>query len=316
MKVLKILKKILDKDKRFLYLDSKGFFKNMDDKKYLEKKFNAITGLKLNLNNPKTFNEKLQWLKLYDRKKIYTKMVDKYEAKQYVKSIIGNQYIIPTIGVWNSFEEIDFDKLPDQFVLKCTHDSGGLVICNKKSEINIKEVEKKLNKSLNNNYYYKGREWPYKNIKPRIIAEKLMVDKNVIENKFESSGLIDYKFYCFNGQPKFLYVGYANIVNDVKKDMLSFYDLNWKKAPFYRQDYEELNFNPVKPEKFNEMITIAKKLSKDVPFLRVDLYYIDGNIYFSELTFFPGSGYGIFSPSEWELKIGEWIDLPENEVKI
>ena len=172
------------------YLDSRGFFKFMSDEAYLKFMYKLKMKRKLNLSDPQTFNEKLQWLKIYDRKPEYTTMVDKYEAKKYVADIIGEEYIIPTLGVWDRFEDIDFDELPDQFVLKCTHDSGGLVICRDKSKLDLKAAKKKINKSLKRNYYWIGREWPYKNVRPRIIAEKFMTDPT-------SDDLQDYKFFFF-----------------------------------------------------------------------------------------------------------------------
>lgn len=295
---------IKKKIKSPLSVVKRSLLKQLPDSIYLRLMYRKAFGKRLNLSNPQTFNEKLQWLKLHDRKPIYTTMVDKYLAKQYVADVIGPQYVIPTLGVWERAEDIDFDKLPDQFVLKCTHDSGSVIICKDKKSLNIDETIKKLNAALRTNFYWSGREWPYKNVKPRIIAEEYLEDKTTPVN-----GLIDYKFYCFNGKPQFLYCGFANIIDGQKHDLLSFYDLDWQPAPFYRTDYDPLPFLVGKPENLNEMIRISEMLSKDIPFLRVDLYNINGQAFFSELTFAPGSGYGAFSPPEWENRIGEMITL-------
>lgn len=282
---------------KFLYI----FCRWIPDRKFLELVFPLITGYKLDLDNPKTYNEKLQWLKLYDRKPEYTKMVDKAEAKKYASTIIGNEHIIPTIAVYDKVEDIDFDVLPNQFVLKCTHDSGGVVICKDKSIFDKKTAIKKLSKGIRKNYYWQNREWPYKNVKPRIIAEKYMTDGD--------GGLKDYKFFCFNGEPKLMF-----LLKDRKIDTrLNFYDLDFKKLPFER-GYP--NFSDVieKPKGWEEMILLAQKLSKNIPHLRVDFYDIEGHIYFGELTFSPGSGMEVFKPCEWDDILGGWIELPKTKL--
>lgn len=270
----------------------------LSDKKFLEYRFLQEFGYKLNLENPKTFNEKLQWLKLYDRNPLYTNLVDKYIVKEYVVKNIGEEYIIPTLGIYDKFEEINFDLLPDKFVMKCTHDSGGLVICKDKKKLDIIEAQKKLVKNLKINYYYKGREWPYKDVKPRIIIEKYMEDKKFKEIR-------DYKIMCFNGEPKMLF-----ICNDRFTDGLhvTFFDLDWNKLPFERH-YPSSNKEIEKPINFDKMLEFSKKLSKNIPFVRVDWYEINGKLYFGELTFYPGSGYEEFKPFEWDEKIGEMINL-------
>ena len=280
----------------------KSFFKFLPDKQYLQLYYFAKFKKPLNLKSPKTFNEKLQWLKLNDRKDIYTIMVDKYEAKKVVANIIGEEYIIPTLGVWDSFDEIDFDTLPDQFVLKCTHDSGGLVICRDKSKLDKVETRKILEKSLKNEYFYMAREWPYKNVKPRIIAEQYMQDETQI------NGLFDYKFYCFDGEAKFLYVSKG--LENHKTARISFLNLDWTFAPFKRNDYKAFDSIPQKPKEFEKMVDFTKKLSKEIPFLRVDLYEIAGKVYFSELTFAPSGGMMLFEPEEWDYILGDWIKLP------
>ena len=286
--------------KIFESLAMRGFFKNMSDKEYLSWLYRARMGRFPDLNYPKSFNEKLQWLKLNDRKPEYTEMVDKYLAKKYVEKRIGEKYIIPTLGVWDEFDQIEFEKLPDQFVLKTTHDSGGVVICKDKANFDKAAAKRKLEKSLKRNYYWAEREWPYKNVKPQIIAEKFMVDKS-------GDGLIDYKFYCFNGMPEFLYI--SNGMDNHKTARLSFLTMNWEKAPFGRSDYLEFETIPPRPRKFDEMVQIAKSLSEGHPFLRVDLYEISEQVYFSELTFSPCGGFMPFVPEEWDEKLGDMISI-------
>ena len=278
----------------------------LNDEKFLKLKYKKIFNKELNLENPKTFNEKLQWLKLYDRKKIYTTMVDKYEVKKYVSDKINNDYIIPTIGKWNKFEEINFDELPEQFVLKCTHDSGSVIICKSKEKFNKNEAKVKINKALKKNYYYNSREWPYKNVKPRIIAEPYL------ENE-KGKGLIDYKFFCFNGIPKFLYVSEG--LENHKTASISFLDMNFQRTDFKRKDYKEYEKIPEKPVNFEKMKELSKILSKGVPFLRVDFYEIKGKIFFSELTFYPCSGFLPFEPEEYDKIIGDMLILPRERMK-
>ena len=272
----------------------------LPDKMYIELKYFLKFREFPNLKSPATFNEKLQWLKLHDRKPEYNTMVDKYEAKKYVADKIGNEHIIPTLGVWERFEDIDFDVLPNQFVLKCTHDSGGLVICRNKSKLDKVTAEEKINASLKTNYFYQGREWPYKNVRPRIIAEKYMEDGS-------SKDLTDYKFYCFNGVPKYLYVS-TGLENHATAS-ISFLTLDWEFAPFGRSDFKPFTELPPKPTKFEEMLELAARLSAGYKFLRVDLYQIENQIYFSELTFSPCGGMMPFNPPEWDEELGKLIDL-------
>jgi hypothetical protein len=276
------------------------FSKCIPDRKFLELVFPLNTGYKLNLDNPKTYNEKLQWLKLYDRNPEYIKMVDKVEAKKYAARIIGEEHIIPTLAVYDRTEDIIFDELPNQFVLKCTHDSGGIVICQDKSKLNIEEAKRKLNKGLKNNYFYQNREWPYKHVKPRIIAEAYMED----ESEFE---LKDYKFFCFNGVPIFLKVDFGRYIDH----HANYYDMDWNLLPFDELPYDRVeDKNILKPIDFNNMINIAQELSKDIPFVRIDLYNVKGKIFFGELTFFPASGMAKYNPIEWDYKFGSYINLP------
>lgn len=273
---------------------------HLPDKTYITAKYYFRLHKRIHWKNPKSFNEKLQWLKLYDRKPEYSIMVDKYDAKRYVADRIGEGHIIPSLGVWNRFEDIDFDALPERFVLKCTHDSGGLVICRDKRKFDKVAAEKKINVSLKTNYYYQGREWPYKNVKPRIIAEKYMEDGS-------SKDLTDYKFYCFNGEPKYLYVS-TGLENHATAS-ISFLTLDWEFAPFGRSDFKPFTELPPKPTRFDEMLKLAAKLSAGHKFLRVDLYQIENQIYFSELTFSPCGGMMPFDPPEWDEELGKLIDL-------
>ena len=280
----------------------KKMLKYVPDKPYLKLYYFAKFKKILHLRNPKTFNEKLQWLKLYDHKNIYTTMVDKYEVKRYVGEKIGDEYIIPTLGVWNHVDEIDLNTLPDRFVLKCTHDSGGLVICRDKAKFDWGEAKKILERSLKHQYFYEAREWPYKNVKPRIIAESYMEDEE------QQKGLTDYKFYCFGGEPRFLYVSKG--LEDHATASISFLNLDWSFAPFQRGDYKRFATLPKKPENYETMLKFAAELSRGTSFLRVDLYEINQRIYFSELTFTPCGGMMRFDPEVWDSTIGDWIDLP------
>lgn len=297
---------ILDPAKRILYLSQLGFYRHMDDRKYLEKLYRATFGKDLNLENPQTFNEKLQWLKLYDRKPIYTTMVDKYAAKEYVADKIGGEYIIPTLGVWDKFDDIDFGALPDQFVLKCTHDSGGLAICKDKKTFDIEAARKKINRCLKRNYYYTFREWPYKDVKPRIIAEKYMVDESGYELK-------DYKIFCFDGQPKIMFIA-TDRANPEEETKFDFFDMEFNHLPF-QNGHPNAKKSIMQPKGFEKMKELAAKLSAGIPQVRVDFYDIDGKVYFGELTFSHWSGFVPFDPEEWDYKLGSWIDLPQKENK-
>lgn len=273
----------------------------LSDKTFIKIEYRNRMRKKLNLKNPQTFNEKLQWLKIYDRKPIYTTMVDKYEVKNYVADKIGDEYIIPTLGVWDSFDEIDFDSLPDQFVLKCTHDSGGLVICKDKSKLNKEKAKKKIELSLNRNYYYHGREWAYKDVKPRVIAEKYMEDKN-------SKDLKDYKFFCFDGKVKAMFIATDRFTQGVETKF-DFYDTNFEHLPF-TNGHPNAECVIEKPKHFEKMKELAEILSKGIPQIRVDFYEIDDEVYFGELTFFHWSGMVPFVPEKWDYVFGEWIELP------
>lgn len=269
------------------------------DKFVLKNLYRVHIGKKLNLKNPQTFNEKLQWLKLYDRKPEYTTMVDKYEAKKYVADKIGSEYIIPTFGVWDKFDDIDFDKLPDQFVLKCTHDCGGLVIVKDKSKFDIEEARNKINKCLKRNYYWSNREWPYKNVKPRIIAEQYMEDE-------ETGELRDYKFFCFNGKCKCFKIDFDRYINH----RANYYDREKKLLPFGEKVCPPEPCRELKiPDTIEDMIKLAECISATHPFMRVDFYSVNRKIYFGEATLFPNAGIGKFVPNEWDLKLGEMLNI-------
>ena len=278
------------------------------DKLYLKLLYQLKTGYKLNIDNPQTFNEKLQWLKLYNRKPEYTQMVDKNDAKRYVANMIGEKYIIPTLGVWDRFEDIDFDLLPNQFVLKTTHGGGntGVVICKDKSKLDIDKARTKLNRSLKQCIYKNLKEWPYKNVQKRIIAEVLLQEEKTPSNP--NGDLIDYKFYCFNGEAKVVL-----IASDRHLDTgvcFDYFDKEFNHYPF-EQGGPNSQKRIEKPAFLDEMWQLANKLSEGIPHVRVDLYCVNGNIYFGELTFFDSSGFAEFKPREWDYKFGEWITLPK-----
>ncbi len=277
------------------------FSRVLPDKFYLSCMVRVHCGYWPNWNNPQTYNEKLNWLKLYDRQPRYTMMVDKYAVKEYVASIIGSSYIIPTLGVWDKPEDIDWDSLPDRFVLKTTHGGGntGVVICKDKATFDRKKTMEKLNKSLKQDIYRVLREWPYKNVPRRIIAEQFI--------EGETGDLPDYKFFCFNGEVKALFIGTERSSGDVKFD---YFD-----AEFHHLDL--VQSHPMsgkqipKPDTFEEMKIVASQLSKGIPHVRVDLYSVNGQVYFGEITFFHHGGVTPFHPQEWDYIFGSWISLPE-----
>lgn len=296
MRIKAVVKAIRgDEELKFYYLSKLGRFDKMNDEEYLKRLFKIKLGYDLDFFNPVTFNEKLQWLKVYDRNPQYTNLVDKYEAKSVVGKIIGSEYIVKTYGVWDSFEDIDFDKLPNSFVIKCTHDSGGVVVVKDKSKMKIKAIKKRINKSLKKNYFYWSREWPYKNIKPRIIIEE-----------FLGENIPDYKLMCFNGKVKCSFVCSERNCNQELK--VTFYDRNWNKMPFERHYKSSDNEIPC-PKNYEKMIELAEKLSAGIRFVRVDFYEVEGELYFGEMTFYPGSGWEEFSSYEWDKKLGDWIEL-------
>ena len=278
----KIISYIVEPKKIILYLMNKNYLSFIPDETFLKMKYKLMMGKKLDLENPKTFNEKLQWLKLHDRNLEYTKMVDKYEAKEYVANIIGKEYIIPTLGVWDKFDDIDFDALPNEFVLKPTHTSGNVFICKDKSKIDYKKLKKQVNKWLKRDYYKIHREWPYKNVKPRIIAEEYL------ENKDHTS-IKDYKFYCFNGQADYVMICTGRETGHPK---FYFYNKEWKFMRNMSNDGMKLEGKlEEKPIGIEKMFEIAEKLSQGIKFVRMDLYNVNEKIYFRRIYVFPSSGF-------------------------
>lgn len=252
------------------------------------------------LKKPSTYNEKLNWLKLHDHNPVYPTLVDKYEAKEYVARIIGNEFIIPTLGVWDTFDDIDFEKLPNQFVLKCTHDSEGLVIVKDKKKLDKNAAKEKIEAALKQNFYYIGREWPYKDVRPRIIAEQYMEDH-------VDGELRDYKFFCFDGEPKAMFIASDRASDHVKFD---YYDLKFNHLDI-KQKYPHAQETLRKPVTFEKMIDFSKILSKGFPHVRVDFYEVDGHLYFGELTFYHFSGFMPFEPDRWDKVFGDWLKLPK-----
>lgn len=274
-----------------------------NDELFLKIRFWLKMGRKLDLKNPKTYNEKLQWLKLYDRKPEYTTMVDKYAVKEYVARIIGEQFVIPTLGVWDNFDEINFDKLPNQFVLKATNGGGGsgVIICEDKSKLNIKATKLRLNNSLKEDIYTNLREWQYKNVKHRIIAEKLLVDK-------EHVSLNDYKVMTFGGEPKLMEMHIDRFSAHHTQDFYSLPD--WKKTNITQSGYSDSSSIILpKPKCLDKMLELSSLLSKNIPHCRVDWYLVNGKLYFGEITFYDASGFCAFDKMEDELLLGSWIDL-------
>lgn len=275
------------------------------DRQYLQCLYKLRVGKRLNLKNPQTFSEKLQWLKLYNRKPEYAEMVDKIEAKKYVARVLGTEEnIIPTLGVWDNPEDINFDALPNQFVIKCNHNSGGLFVCKDKSEVTTvkwRQIVDGLKRSLKYNYYWYTREWPYKDVKRRVLVEKYMCEQKSI-----GGDLTDYKWFCFNGVPKYCQV----ISGRNTKLCIDFFDLDWKHQEFHEpRQYPFAKEQPARPSKLNEMIQLATRLSMGQPFIRVDFYEINGKVYFGELTFFPTDGMGLFEPEQYDRILGDYINL-------
>ena len=266
------------------------------DAEYLKKIYKLRTGRVLDLDTPRTFNEKLNWLKLNDRRSIYTTMADKYMVKEYVAQAIGKEYVVPCFGAWERYEDVDFDNLPDSFVLKTNHDSSGATICKDKKSINHKSLRKYFNKLLKRNYFYLLREWPYKNIKPLILAEKLLVDNS-------SDRLRDYKFWCFNGVPTYMYCTVKG--GEVFEN---FYDMDFNVVNInhgFKRHVPEFD----KPIQFDKMKELATRLSKDIPFVRVDFFEVDGKVYFGEFTFYDWGGMNPFAEAAQDLELGDLIKL-------
>lgn len=297
-----IIKNLLtDKLIRFNYIAKIGLLDSVSDKQFLIIKYRRAFSKDISIDMPLGFNEKLQWLKLYDRKPEYTIMVDKYRVREFVSKKIGKQYLIPLIGVWNSPDEIDFIKLPNKFAMKCNHNSGlGMCICTDKSRLDVKTVRKDLEKGLKQDYYLTGREWPYKDVPRKIIAEQYM--------KSDEGGLTDYKIHCFNGVPKLVLVCKDRFADTGLTE--DFFTPEWEHLDIRRPAHPNSMKDIPKPEKLSEMLSLAEQLSENIPFIRVDFYIVENQIYFSELTFFPASGFEKFVPEKWDKILGDWLELP------
>ncbi|SMP65525.1 TupA-like ATPgrasp [Sphaerochaeta associata] len=286
-----------------LFLLDKRLSRVLSDKAQISLLYRFRIGRKPNLSNPITFNEKLQWLKLHDRNPQYTNLVDKYTVREHIRNTIGDKYLVPLLGVYDSVDEIDYAKLPNQFVLKPTHTSGNVIICRDKDALDIKVTNKTLKEWMKREYFWYQREWPYKNIKPRIICEELLVDDTQVD-------LMDYKILCFNGEPKCLFVCLdRRSPSGLKVD---FYDLNWTPLPFERH-YPRSGKFIEKPECFEELLELSKILSRGISFVRVDFYIVNKQIKFGELTFYPGSGLEEFTPEEYDKTLGNWLDLSKEK---
>lgn len=271
----------------------------LKDEAYIRLFYRIVFHRKINLGNPQTYSEKLQWLKLHDKHPEFTQLVDKYESRKVVEKIVGEDYLVPLLGVWDSFDEIDFDKLPQQFVLKTNHDSQGVIVCKNKSTFDVKAARKKLTKCLRRNYYWNSREYPYKDVKRKIIAEQYIEDKQYGE-------LRDYKFFCFNGKCEFFFIATGRAINDVKFD---FFDRNLKSIPV-KQGHPNSEVLPEIPSNINEMISVAEKLSQHYPQMRIDLYNVEGKIYCGEFTIFHFGGLVPFEPESYDEFFGSLIQLP------
>jgi len=275
----------------------------LPDALYLKSQYRRKMRRELNLKNPILYSEKVQWLKLYDRNPNWTNQADKYEVRKYITQTIGEQYLIPNYGVWDNFDEIPFESLPDRFVLKCTHDCGSVLICRDKKGLDLKQTKKRFQKHLAVNCYYQRKEWVYKNIKPRIIAEELMVDESGVDLK-------DYKIYCFNGEPKIVNIIFDRFAQEGVKEL--FYSPQWEYLPVGSGGHpNDPNVKIEKPKCLEEMLNLARKLSSDKIHVRVDFYVVEDKIFFGELTFYSCAGYERFDPPSWDKTFGDWMALPK-----
>lgn len=294
----------VDSDYRFLINAGRGFYNRLSDEEFLRRKFKAIFHYNLDLDNPRTFNEKIQWLKLHDRDQKYTVYVDKYLVRGYISDVIGDEYLIPLLGVWDSPYEIDFNSLPNQFVLKCNHNSGeGMVICKDKTKLNIRRAIAGLKKGLNQNYYIFNREWPYKDVPRKIIAEKYMVDET-------GNDLRDYKVLCFNGKAKLIEFHQGRFTDHQTQD---FYTTNWKLTDISQSGFAGVSEKRIPcdaPSTLDEMIRLSEILARDMIHVRIDWYSICGKLYFGEISFYDGSGFDKFDKKEYDQRLGDMISLP------
>ena len=281
---------------------AKGWLNWVPDSLYLKVLYRVIMGRKLNLKNPKEYNEKLQWLKLNDRKPEYSTMVDKYEVRGYIEDLLGDKYLIPCLGIYDSVDDIDIDALPDRFVLKCTHDSGSVEICKDKSSFDIEGARHRLSQAMKRNYYATYREWPYKYVKPRIIAEGYL--------EGDGGDLKDYKVMCFNGEAKIIEV-HENRFVEGKVHTQTFYDREWNIVPLTQVETVTVDRPGERPRQLDEILRLSELIAKDMYHARIDWYIEGDKIYFGEITFFDGSGFESFSTPEMERMLGDMINLPE-----
>jgi len=300
-------KLITDPGTRFYYNSMHGKYHDMDDAEYLKKMFKIRLGRELDLDNPTRLSEKLQWLKLYNRKPEYTAMVDKYDAKKYAAERIGEDHVLPALGVWDRAEDVDITDLPDSFVLKCTHDSGGFVICTDKSSFDLESAKATLGARFDRNYFWGDREWPYKNVKPRIMAEPYIPSLGHPDSK-------EYKVTCFDGKVAFVTVCQGPAHQELWKRTNDHYDRDFKTMPWYAYYKNSENILTEKPDFWDELIEMSEKLSADIPYLRCDFYVHEGKVYFGEVTFFTWGGFLVFTPDEWDKKLGDMLTLPEKTV--
>lgn len=273
----------------------------LGDRAYLKLKFPLMLGYRLNLRNPRTFNEKLQWLKLKVHDPLYTSLVDKAAVKEYVAGKIGKEHLIPTLGVWENFDEMDFAALPEQFVLKCTHDSGSAVICRDRKSFDIPAAKSHLESCLKKDFYRQSREWPYHDVPRRIIAEPYI---SALDGTTK-----DYKFFCFNGRPAFMFIA-SDRYSEGRETKFDFFDMDFNFLDF-RNGHPNSDVLPAKPFRFEEMKQLAAMLSEGIPQVRIDFYEIDSKVLFGEYTFCHWGGLVPFEPAEWDLKLGEMLELPE-----
>lgn len=274
----------------------------LPDKMYIRLYYRLRTGRKLNMKNPETFNEKIQWMKFNYRFPLQSVVSDKLLVRDYVRKKAGEKYLIPLLGTWKQFDEIDFDRLPNQFVLKCNHDSGGLVVCQNKTALDYKKAKRKIEKSLKSNFYTVGREYQYRNIKPVILCEKFISENGKVP--------VDYKIYCFNGKPDVMLVCRNRFSHASHKAEYLFYDQNWNFLPWIKGDEKRKDPKLPKPENIEEMMEVARKLSEDFIYARVDLYNVNGKIYFGEITLSPNSGFYSGLTEETDRKLGDKIQIP------
>ena len=272
----------------------------MSDKYYLSVLWKMTMSREMDWNSPKTFNEKLQWLKIYDRNPLYTVLVDKYRVKQWITNKVGGSYVVPNLCVYSSVDEIDLERLPRQFVLKCNHDSGGIVICRDKASFNLETAKQRLKQAYDKSFYWDAREWPYKDVNRLILAEEYL-----------GNDLQDYRIYCFNGNPRLVY-SYTNKseASETKPEpeYCDIFDCEWNPMPFHQKSLPRGGIEA--PGSLKEMMNIARELSKGIPFVRIDFYLINNRPVIGEMTLFPGGGFSVFVPEEWDRFIGEWLHLP------